>query len=258
MQRILLALCFLSIAARAEWTPPENPKPSAILNEAREDVREKRFEDALAKHVWFHENALKFERSQYGVRLSFALSYWIDLAKQHPPAMTAFLQARDAAERDVRSPDGTKASFHDASSMNRTLDEEGRTGALFKWLDENDPARAKQTYSVAQPSLVETKEYALCGKYLHPEEDYATFARHYRENLKMAKEERFADMKSFAENKFTADVGTLIALLVLNERSDEAKAIRTKAATEWEAKPFQDTLDEALKGVPPPPFPRAR
>jgi hypothetical protein len=258
MKRFLPALLLMSIAAHAEWTPPEKPNPSAILNEAREDARERRFEDALAKQVWFHENALRIEPAQYGVRLSFALSAWSELAKQYPPAMAAFLQARDAAERDVRSPDATKASFHDASSMNQTLADVGRTASLFKWLDENDPARAKTSYSVAQPALVETKEYALCGKYLQPEEDYANFVRNYRRNLKMAQEERFANMKSFAENKFTADVGTLIALLVLNERQEEAKAIRTKAATEWEAKPFQDTLDEALKGVPPTPFPRGR
>jgi hypothetical protein len=258
MKRILLALCFLSIAARAEWTPPADPKPSAILSEAREDAREKRFEDALAKHIWFHENALKIERSQYGVRLSFALSAWNNLASQYPPAKVAFLHARDIAERDVRTPEGTAASFHDAVSLNRALGEEDRTVVLFKWLDENDPARAKKALSVAQSSLVNAKEYALCGKYIQPEADYAIFVQAFRQNLKMSQEERFADMKRFGENKFTADVGTLIALLVLNERHDEAKAIRAKAATEWEAKPFQDTLEEALKGVTPPPFPRGR
>ena len=43
------------------WLPPDDPDLSEILGEAVDDTREKRYEVALAKFVWFHENALNHE-----------------------------------------------------------------------------------------------------------------------------------------------------------------------------------------------------
>jgi len=56
-------LAFLmNLPLLAAWTPPENPNPQQILSEAQSDAKAGRYEDALAKHVWFHENALKSTR----------------------------------------------------------------------------------------------------------------------------------------------------------------------------------------------------
>src|ERR1044072_6141550 len=96
--------------ALAVWTPPEKPNPAQILQDANADTRAGQFEDALAKHLWYHRNALKHSPAQGGVRLSFALSYWHNLATKYPPAMTALKAERDEARRialtddDVRDP----------------------------------------------------------------------------------------------------------------------------------------------------------
>ena len=112
------------------WTPPENPYPSDILSSARADKQHGRFERALAKHIWYHDNALKHQRSQYGVRLSFALGDWLELAQLYPPAKAAFLHTRDKTETAFREhPDPNL--FHDLSSMNRYLKEDNRTVDLF-------------------------------------------------------------------------------------------------------------------------------
>ena len=57
-----------------EWTPPENPNPFAIMQEAVADTDAGQYEVALAKQVWYHENATKLQPAQSGIRLSFALS----------------------------------------------------------------------------------------------------------------------------------------------------------------------------------------
>lgn len=62
-------------------------------------------------------------------------------------------------------------------------------------------------------------------------------------------------MKNFGEKKFSSGVATLVALLVLNERNEEAKTIRGKAIKEWDDKAFQERLDKALLGELPPAFP---
>ncbi len=71
----------------ADYTPPVNPDPQKILQEAQADTSAGRYKDALAKHVWFQENALKYQPSMVGVRSSFALMYFGELAQKHPPAM---------------------------------------------------------------------------------------------------------------------------------------------------------------------------
>ncbi|MEI9962222.1 MAG: hypothetical protein WDM76_14140 [Limisphaerales bacterium] len=45
---------------RTGWRPPQNPDPNKILKEAESDTAAGRYTDALAKHVWYHENALKY------------------------------------------------------------------------------------------------------------------------------------------------------------------------------------------------------
>src|SRR6185436_8688257 len=127
MNRIVFALLILSMSTQAEWKPPEKPDPSAIFNEAQQDSRAGRFEDALAKQIWFHENALKIEPAQYGVRLSFALVAWRDLAAKYPPAMEALQKARDTAEAKVKTTAEVFESFHDAVSLNETLRESDRS-----------------------------------------------------------------------------------------------------------------------------------
>ena len=83
----------------SNWGPGMNPDPSAILHEARADRRAGRFADALTKHVWFHENALKYVPSLSGVRLSFALTYWMELGAVYPAALRKLKRIRDDAER---------------------------------------------------------------------------------------------------------------------------------------------------------------
>ena len=114
--RSLFLFCALilttSSVARGEWTPPEKPNPDAILDEARADVRAKRYEDALVKLLWFHENALKYDDGQRGVRLSFALSEWYDLGADYAPALAKFEEVRarcGTAHSRLRTPSTFKA-----------------------------------------------------------------------------------------------------------------------------------------------------
>ena len=103
MVRTLVAVVFAILTSRAfaEWQPPEKPDPSTILREAERDMRAGRFEDALAKHVWYHENALKHDDGQTGVRRSFALADWLELGKKHAPALAKLEAYRQEARKQV-------------------------------------------------------------------------------------------------------------------------------------------------------------
>src|SRR4051812_33123284 len=81
----VIALC-VPASAMGKWSVPAKPDPQVILHEARADARAHRFEDALAKQLWFHQHALEIRPSLAGVR-GVALMDWHDLGKVYPPAL---------------------------------------------------------------------------------------------------------------------------------------------------------------------------
>jgi len=246
-----------SCAAQAAWTAPEKPDPFAILREAEADAKAKRYDDALAKHLWFHENALKYDGGLYGVRLSFALGSWTELAKQYPPASEALKEVRDRAGARIREGKGHHGDFHDYSSINAMLGEEPATAELFAWLDQNNPALAKRSYGVAQSALIYTKQYRLCGKYIDSQESLARLLRLYREHQRMARDPRFGrSFRDFADSSLSHGAGTLVALLVLNERTDEADAVVAAVLKAAAGSGLEKKLARARQGVLPEPWPR--
>lgn len=256
-QLLALLLAVLSSAINAGWTPPPDPKPAEILKEAQADAEAERYEDALAKHVWFYRNALKHERSLYGVRLSFALSSWVRLAEVYPPALEKLKAVRDEdAETARKGGEDAREAFHGFETINENLTEEEKTKDLFVWLDHNKPNVAKQVFDLAKPALVKTKEYKLAGKYLDPANDFKRLAHDYKElTLQAEKTESGARLKQFGERRFTNGVATLIALLVVNDRKYEAAQIAEAASREWNSPEFLAALKKAWEGNVPDPWP---
>jgi hypothetical protein len=253
---ILLLLVNIYTVASAEWAPPQTPDPDKILDEARQDACDGKYQDALIKHLWFHNNALKYDRALYGVRLSFALSDWQKLGKEYPPALQSLRDVRDKSGQDVKDGKNYYDSFHDYVAMNESLAEEEKTIQLFRWLDTHNKEWAKRVYRIAQSALIKEHEYKLCGKYIDPDNAYLRYVQQFNYMVDFAKE---APPKyganQFAYKNFSNSVSTLVALLVLSDRKPEAEEIAEMAMLEWDDKGFALELSDALKGNVPKPWP---
>jgi hypothetical protein len=236
------------------WSPPDPPDPGAIFDELRQDTKAGRYADALAKHLWFHENALQYEPGLYGVRLSYAISEWRDLGQHYPPALDDLKAAREKAEAACRTDPDVRERFHDFVSINGVLGEEDVTVGLFMWLDANRPEVAQEVHDVARPALIRAGKHELAGKYVQPEPWAERIVEMYRVNRQFEKE--FGpDHKDFTENKFTNDAATLVAILVVTGRGSEAGPVAEKLRGEWDDPGFHDAIREALAGVVPAPWP---
>lgn len=167
----------------SEWTAPDNPVPSAILREAQDDADAGRYEVALAKHRWYHRHALRHDSAQTGVRLSFALSAWLDLGKRYPPALVALKEARERAADLVRAGESVVNHFADFRAINRELNESSRTVALFLELDDRDVEQARLVYQHAMPSLIAHHHYAVCIKHTDPLVEIASLIELYQQRL---------------------------------------------------------------------------
>lgn len=237
------------------WEAPADPRPHLILTEAEEDARAGRYEVALAKFVWFHENALALQPSLRGVRLSFALSDWHELARKYPPAMDAMHQARERAADDVLSGRELRRSFQDLAALDRQLGQRVQTKDLFETLDLENPEAAQKVFDLAEPALIEQRAFELANKYIKPLEDIGRFVERYREDLRIAPDLDDPDFREIAKKSFIHSASTLVSLLSVNGRVEEAELVATAAREELHDPALEQSLVSALQGVVPEPWP---
>jgi hypothetical protein len=256
LARSLAFLAALPPLAALGWTPPAQPDPQTILAEAREDRIARRFDDALAKHLWFHSEVLGIDPAFRGVRLSYALADWATLALKYEPAMTALLKARDAAENDVKEGRGARQAFADFAAINRELGEEPKTRDLFVWIEGNDAILARSVFRMAQGALVETREYAIWGKYAEPAAELASIVENHRYiDASMRRRVVNTMEKEAFDRMFIQETATLTALLAVNGRRREATEIADGARKTLDTPEMRTALEQALEGRVPPRFP---
>lgn len=152
---LLLALTVLVTPAFAEG------EATTALKDAQSFARAGEFEKALERHEWYHANALRIEPSQYGVRLSFALSYWKKLGDQYPPALASLIALRDQGAQSVLDGKAKPELFNDVISINRALKEEAKSVALFKMLIEKQSDFARECFRYIDKTLLEAGELKL-------------------------------------------------------------------------------------------------
>ncbi|MEM1228246.1 MAG: hypothetical protein AAGJ40_21360 [Planctomycetota bacterium] len=260
---LLFVVALLPKMSRAdEWTPPENPDVNAIRHEAKVDKDRGRYETALAKHVWYHENALTLGTGQGGVRLSFALSAWLELGEVYPPALKKMREVRDETESRIRDENRVRVSFgdfHDFVALNRTLRDEQRTANTFAWLDQNDAEDAQRVFLVAKPSLIKQKNYQLYLKYTDLNNAVDRIGENYERGIQLAEERFGKDYRDHTEKTFLNASTTLVAVLVKSDQPEDAKRIAEQFREIVSDETLSEKLDVGLKsamdGVVPKPWP---
>lgn len=196
------------------------------LNDARRLAEQGAYEEALEKHVWFHNNALTIRPSYYGVRLSFALSDWVDLGKKYPKALETLKKIRDEKTAKLLASEGTRGLFHDVESINEALEDYKATVTLFKQLDSANPRFATAVYDIAEDALVYEWEYSLARKYLgDPVERLKAAKQSYLESISPPNTASRSGLRRLFVRK------ALRVIKILNESGDAdmAKTIQAEA-----------------------------
>lgn len=254
--RYLLLLFIPLVSCDRGWTPPVNPDPSLILDEAQSDYDKSRYDEALRKHIWFHENALKYKTSLYGVRLSFALGYWHRLGEAYPPAMVELKRMRDETREKILAGERVRDLFHDFSSINRVLSEDSLTANLFRELDHKNPEVAKEVFTVASTSLVLVKDYDLYAKYIDSDSQARSMIEMFQRNLILAKDSTFSnDHRETITQHFSNQATTMISILSLSNRQAEARKVAEEFIEVYPDSTFMALIDSALLGKVPEPWP---
>jgi hypothetical protein len=221
------------------------------LHAARLAAAEGRHEEALREYVWFHEHALQEEPSLYGVRLSFALSYWHELAQVYPPADQALRAIGDRKTKLVESGRTNRELFHDVEAINQYLGLSQDTVRLFNLIDTKHPAFAGECASLALEALVEARQFDLAAKYLtDPVTRVSNLATRLSEDVARipdrprSKSPRY---RAYTWN-FALDFRTILAILEGVKRHSEALACKEAAFSQLKPWYVRKAIERQLAG----------
>jgi hypothetical protein len=195
-------------------------------------IEDGKFDKALEKHLWFHE-ASRESPGMGGVRLSFALESWLELANKYSPAMDSLIQLRDGYKDTLLKGIGTFDNFHDLFAINQYLENDGDTYSVFIKLHEKYPEQAKNYYHVAEDILVDKKRYDICAAYItDPMKKYKHIEKLHKLNKDFSKKQtgsRDQEFEQYTEDSYTKGVCQLIEVLSALGKSDIAKEIQMAA-----------------------------
>ena len=215
----------------------QNSEMQKYLNDTEAMAREGKYEEALERHLWFHDHVLEHQPSMAGVRLSFALAYWKGLADVYPPALEAMQKVRDDKTDLINQGKGSWNLFQDVAALNRTLGEDNRTVSLFQNLDKDQPDMAKECRIIAKEEVIKAREYDLAIKYIgNLVQDWGNIKSNYDRSILLifSKSAREYSKKHFVEE-------TLLLIDVALALDDK------KAAQEIQAKALEVLDDNRLK-----------
>jgi hypothetical protein len=160
MKYHLLTLCLIALhSAIAE-------DMQKYMQETRSLEGKGKYQEALDRHLWFHDHALEHDEAMYGVRLSFALMAWQELGKKYPPAAKALVDTRDKKAQALREGKGSKETFHDVLALDRTLEKPAETIRLFEEVTEKHPNQAAEYWRFVKDTVLDEKRFDLARKHI--------------------------------------------------------------------------------------------
>jgi len=212
--------------------------------EAREQGR---YDDALQLHLKFHREALAIEPALYGVRLSFALSDWLETARLYPPAMQALRDVRDEGVAALIAGNGTRQLFHDVRAINDALETRADTHALLVELAKRDLPFARTCAHAARMEILEAGDFELSAQL------FDSFEAHIRHAAKGLNSDvarsgaRPTHWRSHSE-VYRRSVCTTLALLEGMERHGEAERLRALSLQLIEDHDIRADLEPSIVG----------
>ena len=134
------------------------------LDDARTALHEGRHAEALAGLAWYYAHALDESPSFSGVRGSYCLSAWAELAARYRPARAALDAVRAAAVTALMRGDGTVRLFHEVVGIDGYLKQPDATYRLYLALEEQQAPLAGACANVALDAIVDAGDFVRAAR----------------------------------------------------------------------------------------------
>ncbi len=202
------------------------------LTETQTMVNEKKYDEALKRYIWFQDHVLEYEPAMAGVRLSFAISSWKDLADIYPPALTALSEMRNKKTKEILDSNASLKLFADVAAINRELENETKTIELFETIAKQHPEKSKLCWYWVKDALFNAKRYDIIQNYIgNPVNEFTLLKSQYDLMNSVQKNENLnrPHLKIFNDNNLVEKSLELIKFSVAVNDLKSAKEIREKA-----------------------------
>ena len=196
--------------------------------------------EALTRFIWLYNHALEHDSAFYGVRLSYLLADWKELADKYPPALKALQDVSNRETELIKNGTGTNETFYEVVSINRVLEGEEKSIELFVLIDNKDPELAKRCWNYIASKMIAAKKFDLVRKY-EPDlmKKFNEIILTYKTNALDCETFKNRDVfKKFNEDDFVRETLELICA---------TEAIDKKTAEETRKKAFEILPDPRLK-----------
>lgn len=202
--------------------------PSEELDAGVELMRRGKYEDALQKYIWYHNNALKYDSNQSEKRLSLALSYWSELAERYPRAKKELLKTRDTKIKLLLDGGGDSMTVMEVIAINQNLRESSLNLTFFRQLSAKRPDFAGESWNSIKETAIRYKDRALLKRYLkNPYVEFEEIKKNYYQLQE--EDEKNPIFRDAATKIFSERVCELILAVVAIGQIDEAKKIKKNA-----------------------------
>lgn len=228
----------------AVWTASAQAEDmQKYLSDTVTMTQEGKHEEALKRHIWFHDHSLEHDQAMYGVRLSFALGYWKELGEVYPPAKAALIETRDRKAKAILDGENNLHLFHDVIALNRTLGDQDMSVSLFEQVDQKQPEAAKTYWDVAKDAVIGAKRYDLAQKYMgNPIQEFTKVKAMYDRNVGLYDDPRMGGehFKTYNVNMLVEESLKLIEVALSLKDEESAKDIKAKASSLVEDQRLRD------------------
>lgn len=209
----------------------DNDEATLAYRAARDFTRAGKYAEALERHEWYHNNALRIDPAQSGVRLSFAIGLWKELGDQYPPALASLKAIRDAGVRELETGTADPQTFLDVEAINGELGEDAATIELFKSLAAKQPALARKWLVAIEDTLIDQGEIELFAELggdlvRHLKRHFITYRATVSAIKSLSAHDRVADRLEDSAEQLVETTLKLVA--VANQQGDTAMATRLK------------------------------
>ena len=217
--------------------------PAETIERARTAANDGDYAEALSQYDYFYDNALKEDRSYYGVRHSYCLEEWAELAEKYPPAKARLEEKMATALRlldETRDPE----HFHDYRSICHFLKCTDKAVSKFLTVHGSDPELAQKTFRFIRDDLVAAEKWDICGAYLlHPDKQYIQFLNAFDGAMKVNIQENSDEYEDFTKNWFVENIASLMLILKNTGKGPESEIIHEQFSMDMTARGFDDLID---------------
>jgi len=246
------------------------------LTEAKDLMESGQYEESLRRYVWYFDHS-RNDAGQKGVRLSFALSGWIELGRRYPRAKQALVEIRDGDAAAFAQGQGYFDLFQEIHSLNQYLNDDNATVALFGRIESSDPPLAQQCFGVVEGLLVDRGEYQRCLDYIGDPHAAFDSIRQSRDRMKQWEDSQaamreqqtqrlqalaetnsaFANLPRLsapvlprlADKNFVGQTRQLIEILVGANRRSDAEKIRDEALSVLDDPQLKSSVEDAADKI---------